>query len=227
MAEPNQSQLAIKAARSALVDRAVFAALALVVISSAVATKRFSGAPVLAAIERSGTQPSEPIAQPTQALSAEQTDPWRVLREYLDNGSATESSPESADTPSTTTNDASVRYFDGRPIRPVRRMWMTVTAYSPDARSCGEFADGRTASMKSVWTNGGCLVAADSKVLPIGSLVTVPGYAGDMVVPVLDRGGKIKGTRLDVLYPTHEIALSWGVQRLPVTVWEYADDAAH
>ena len=106
-------------------------------------------------------------------------------------------------------------------------MWMTVTAYSPDARSCGEFADGRTASMKSVWTNGGCLVAADSKVLPIGSLVTVPGYAGDMVVPVLDRGGKIKGSRLDVLYPTHEIALSWGVQRLPVTVWEYADDAAH
>lgn len=227
MAEPNQSQLAIKAARSALVDRAVFAALALVVISSAVATKRFSGAPVLAAIERSGTQPSQLIAEPTQAPTSEQTDPWRVLREYLDNGSATESSPESADTPSTTTNDASVRYFDGRPIRPVRRMWMTVTAYSPDARSCGEFADGRTASMKSVWTNGGCLVAADSKVLPIGSLVTVPGYAGDMVVPVLDRGGKIKGTRLDVLYPTHEIALSWGVQRLPVTVWEYADDAAH
>ena len=75
MAEPNQSQLAIKAARSALVDRAVFAALALVVISSAVATKRFSGAPVLAAIERSGTQPSIPISEPTQTIIAEQTDP--------------------------------------------------------------------------------------------------------------------------------------------------------
>lgn len=226
MAEPNQSQLAIKAARSALVDRAVFAALALVVISSAVATKRFSGAPVLAAIERSGTQPSEPIAQPTQALSVEQADPWRVLREYLDNGATTEA-PADTQVESESAVDSSIRYFDGRPIRPVRRMWMTVTAYSPDARSCGEFADGRTASMKSVWTNGGCLVAADSKVLPIGSLVTVPGYAGDMVVPVLDRGGKIKGSRLDVLYPTHEIALSWGVQRLPVTVWKYADDAAN
>ncbi len=43
------------------------------------------------------------------------------------------------------------------------------------------------------------------------------------VVPVLDRGGVIKGHRLDVLFPTHEAAMQWGVRRLEVTVWEYAD----
>lgn len=115
------------------------------------------------------------------------------------------------------------RYFNGRPIRPVRTLTMTVTAYSPDERSCGKWADGITASLKSVWTNGMRLVAADTRLLPMGTMISVPGYAGGEVVPVLDRGGAIKGHRLDVLYPTHEIALRWGVRKIPVTVWEYAD----
>ncbi|MEM9882259.1 MAG: 3D domain-containing protein [Planctomycetota bacterium] len=113
--------------------------------------------------------------------------------------------------------------FDGRPLRPVRTVRMLTTAYSPDARSCGKWADGITASGYSVWTNGMKLVAADTDLLPFGSIVTVPGYHGGRPVPVLDRGGAIKGHRLDVLYPTHERALRWGAQRLDVTVWEYAD----
>jgi 3D (Asp-Asp-Asp) domain-containing protein len=115
-------------------------------------------------------------------------------------------------------------YFDGRPLRRVRTVRMLVTAYSPDERSCGIWADGITASGYSVWTNGMRLVAADTRILPFGSIVTVPGYNGGQPVPVLDRGGAIKGNRLDVLYPTHEIALRWGVQRLDVDVWEYADE---
>jgi 3D (Asp-Asp-Asp) domain-containing protein len=120
--------------------------------------------------------------------------------------------------------DPEIRYFDGRPIRPARTIMMTVTAYSPDAKSCGIWADGVTASNKSIWTNAMKLVAADTSVLPFGSLLSIPGYDHGNVVPVLDRGGAIKGARLDVLYPTHEIALEWGVQRLPITVWEYADE---
>jgi len=69
----------------------------------------------------------------------------------------------------------------------------------------------------------GRLVAADRRLFPFGSLLTVPGYAGGQVVPVLDRGGAIKGSRLDVLYPTHQVARRWGVRHLDVTVWEYAD----
>ena len=116
-----------------------------------------------------------------------------------------------------------VRWFDGRPVVPVRTLTMRVTAYSPDERSCAPFADGITASGYSVWTNGMALVAADTDVLPFGTLITVPGYAGDTVVPVLDRGARIRGRRLDVLYPTHEAARVWGVQELEVTVWSYAD----
>lgn len=116
-----------------------------------------------------------------------------------------------------------VIYFDGRPLRKVRTLGMKVTAYSPDARSCGKWADGVTASGYSVYTNGMKLVAADTRLLPFGTIITVPGYAGGQPVQVLDRGGAIKGRRLDVLYPTHEIARQWGVQQLDVDVWEYAD----
>lgn len=118
---------------------------------------------------------------------------------------------------------SAVRYFDGRPVRPARQLWMTVTAYSPDERSCGIWADGITASNKSVWTNAMRLVAADTRILPFGTLLSLDDYADGEIVPVLDRGGAIKGMRLDVLYATHQEALQFGVKRVPVTIWEYAD----
>lgn len=107
-----------------------------------------------------------------------------------------------------------------RLYRPARVVRMRVTAYSPDARSCGASADGITASGRPVSANGGHLVAADTRLLPFGTLVSIPGYARDTPVPVLDRGGAIKGNRLDVLFPTHERAMKWGVQYLDVTIWE-------
>ncbi|MEM9418114.1 MAG: 3D domain-containing protein [Planctomycetota bacterium] len=125
-------------------------------------------------------------------------------------------------TPVLTTGSAPT--FDGRPLRPVKTVRMLTTAYSPDARSCGKWADGITASGYSVWTNGMKLAAADTSLFPFGTIITVPGYNEGRPVPVLDRGGVIKGHRLDLLYPTHEIALEWGAQRLDVTVWEYADE---
>lgn len=118
---------------------------------------------------------------------------------------------------------SNIRWFDGRPVRPARTVTMVVTAYSPDARSCGPFADGKTATLHSVWTNAMQLVAADPRVLPYGSIISVPGYASGELVPVLDCGQAIKGNRLDVLYPNHERARKWGRQRLKVTIWEYAD----
>lgn len=118
---------------------------------------------------------------------------------------------------------ADTRWFDGRPMRPSRTITMTVTGYSPGEESCGDSADGITSSLHSVWTNGMKMVAADTRVLPLGTVVSVPGYHNQQLVPVLDRGGKIKGNRLDLLYPTAKQARHWGVQKIKVTVWEYVD----
>jgi len=163
-------------------------------------------------ITGSATIPERPASLGEEGVAAEESD------DELIRAAAT---PDSGGTSSAAVGD--LRWFNGRPVRPVRTITMVVTAYSPDARSCGVHADGITASGYSVRTNGMKLVAADTSILPFGSLLTVPGYDWGDVVPVLDRGGAIKGHRLDVLFPTHEAALEWGVRELDVTVWEYAD----
>jgi len=160
----------------------------------------------------------------TGAFVTTQSNPRAVLT----NISETPLSVGSDNTPSIIKTDASelnsdIRWFNGRPVRPVRTMPLIVTAYSHDARSCGDSADNITASGYSVWTNGMRMAAADTSILPFGTLISVPGYDSGNVVPVLDRGGAIKGHRLDMLYPTHAQARVWGVKQLEITVWEYAD----
>jgi 3D (Asp-Asp-Asp) domain-containing protein len=161
------------------------------------------GAPVLGAEFTSPDEIRDPLAAPAAA--------------------APEIVVETVETPSNLVDDTSIRFFNGRPVKPARTIRMSVTAYSPDENSCAGSDDGITSSNHDVHTNAMKLVAADSRVLPLGSLVSVPGYDEGRVVPVLDRGGAIKGNKLDVLYPTHEIAKRWGRRSLTVTVWEYAD----
>jgi 3D (Asp-Asp-Asp) domain-containing protein len=96
-------------------------------------------------------------------------------------------------------------------------VWMEVTAYCPCTKCCGPHASGTTASGKPVSYNAGRFVAADTTLLPFGSKVIVPGY-GAMPVEVIDRGSAIKGNHLDVFFPTHEQAVTWGRQWIPVTV---------
>ena len=92
-----------------------------------------------------------------------------------------------------------------------------VTAYCPCEKCCGDQADGITASGKPVTYNEGRFVAADAS-LPFGTMVSIPGYTTESHVPVLDRGGAIKGGRIDVFFPTHREALEWGVRTLWVRV---------
>lgn len=189
---------------------AAVVALLVVVSWTAVLTKQSRVAPPLAHVEIVGADRTAPKTDSTREFAVEPT----VL-------SSSDTHNEPALDPLST--DPEIRWFNGRPVRPGKTISMLVTAYSPDARSCGDSADGITATLHSVQTNGHKLVASDPKVLPMGSMLSIPGYGDDMIVPVLDIGGKIKGNRLDVLFPTHEQAVQWGARRLSVTVWEFAD----
>jgi 3D (Asp-Asp-Asp) domain-containing protein len=93
---------------------------------------------------------------------------------------------------------------------------MRVTAYCPGACCCGKWADGMTASGHIIQP-GDRFVAAD-KQFAFGTRIIIPGYNNNQPVEVLDRGGAIKGDRLDVFFPTHEEALEWGVQMLTVSI---------
>jgi 3D (Asp-Asp-Asp) domain-containing protein len=94
---------------------------------------------------------------------------------------------------------------------------MEVTAYCPCPKCCGPDAQGITASGRTVDYNDGRFVAAD-RSLPFGTRISIPGYGDGQPVEVIDRGGAIKGDKLDVFFPTHDQALQWGRQKLLVTV---------
>jgi 3D (Asp-Asp-Asp) domain-containing protein len=59
-------------------------------------------------------------------------------------------------------------------------------------------------------------VAADTSLYPFGTIVYVKGYGYGRVE---DRGGAIKGDRLDLYFPTHPKALEWGRRTIQVSVW--------
>lgn len=90
-----------------------------------------------------------------------------------------------------------------------------VSAYCPCSRCCGKYSDGITANGYAIQP-GDKFVAADSR-FAFGTMISIPGYG---TVPVLDRGGAIKGNKLDVYFPTHKEALQWGRQYLTVSIEE-------
>ena len=89
---------------------------------------------------------------------------------------------------------------------------MNVSAYCPCEKCCGEWADGITASGVKA---EGRLIAAPSDY-PFGTVMEVPGYGR---ATVQDRGGAIKGNKIDLLFSTHQEALEWGRQHLTVKVF--------
>ena len=97
---------------------------------------------------------------------------------------------------------------------PVRRSlgFFEVTAYCPCVKCCGEYADGVTASGELAVNK---FVAAD-EIISFYKVLDVPEYG---VVPVLDRGGMIRGKKLDVFFPTHDEALKWGRRVIEIFCW--------
>jgi len=89
---------------------------------------------------------------------------------------------------------------------------MEITAYCPCEKCCGDWADGFFADGSPV---GGKAIAADTSIYPFGTVFSVPGYG---VATVKDRGGAIKGNRLDLYFDTHQEALNWGRRTLTVEI---------
>jgi len=104
-------------------------------------------------------------------------------------------------------------------IRRSQTVYMLVTAYCPCRKCCGRYTDGKTACGHTIHANGSRFVAADTRVLPFGTRVSVPGYHQGAAVPVLDRGKRIRDMRLDVFFLSHHQARRWGAKWLPVTVF--------
>lgn len=85
-----------------------------------------------------------------------------------------------------------------------------ITAYTSSKSECGKWNDGFTKAMIRVddlkWSPLG-IVAVDPKVIPLGSLVYIPGVGLHLAC---DTGNKIKGNKVDRLMNSKEEAFEWG-----------------
>lgn len=85
-----------------------------------------------------------------------------------------------------------------------------ITAYCSCSKCCGK-ATGRTAS--GTKATAGRTIAAPSK-FAFGTKLSLNGK----VYVVEDRGGAIRGNKIDLYVNSHAEALAWGVRYLPVSV---------
>ncbi len=118
------------------------------------------------------------------------------------------------------------------PDRPPTVHTLEVTAYCPCGKCCGwkrdwlgrpVFASGRLKGQRKevgVTASGTNAqhgtIAADTEIFPFGTIMYVPGYGYGRVE---DRGGAIKGNKIDLFYRSHQDALEWGRQHKRVKVW--------
>ena len=85
-----------------------------------------------------------------------------------------------------------------------------ITAYCSCAKCCGK-TTGRTAS--GTQATAGRTVAAPAN-FAFGTKLNI----GGQIYTVEDRGGAIKGNKIDIYVNSHAAALQWGVRYLPVSV---------
>jgi len=110
---------------------------------------------------------------------------------------------------------------------------LETTGYCPCGHCCGwrrnwlgrpVFASGpnKGKSKKVGYTASGVraqpgTIAADTSIFPFGTIMYVPGYGYGIVE---DRGGDIKGRRIDLYFTRHSKALAWGRVKKRVLVWK-------
>ncbi|MGM9925533.1 MAG: 3D domain-containing protein [Bacillus sp. (in: firmicutes)] len=105
-------------------------------------------------------------------------------------------------------------------IRKYEKVKVVATGYTAGAESTGKTpshpAYGVTYSGVKVKRDLYSTIAADLSVYPLGTILWIPGYGYGVVA---DKGGAIKGNRLDLYYETvADVYNEWGKKELEVYV---------
>jgi 3D (Asp-Asp-Asp) domain-containing protein len=101
-----------------------------------------------------------------------------------------------------------------------RKVTVTATGYTAGVESTGKSPDhpmyGITYSGLQVRRDLYSTIAADLTVFPIGTILYIPNYGFGVVA---DKGGAIKGNKIDLYYETvEEVYSEWGKKKVDVYV---------
>ncbi|MFF2854566.1 ubiquitin-like domain-containing protein [Peribacillus sp. NPDC058002] len=93
-----------------------------------------------------------------------------------------------------------------------KEIYVSSTAYTASCKGCS----GVTSTGVDLKSNPGAkIIAVDPNVIPMGSKVYVDGYGYAVAA---DKGGAIKGNRIDVFFSSKNDAYRWGVKRVKIRV---------
>lgn len=93
-----------------------------------------------------------------------------------------------------------------------KEIYVSSTAYTASCKGCS----GVTSTGVDLKSNPGAkIIAVDPSVIPMGSKVYVEGYGYAVAA---DKGGAIKGNRIDVFFSSKNDAYRWGVKRVKIRV---------
>jgi uncharacterized protein YabE (DUF348 family) len=91
-------------------------------------------------------------------------------------------------------------------------VYVSATAYTASCNGCS----GTTATGINLKENPTAkVIAVDPSIIPLGSKVHVEGYGYAVAA---DKGGAIKGNKIDVFFPSKSDAYRWGVKQVKVRV---------
>ena len=90
-----------------------------------------------------------------------------------------------------------------------------ITAYCTCRICCGVYS-GRNRTASGTVPTSNHTIAVDTSVIPFGTKVVINGQ----VYVAEDRGGAIKGNRIDMFFMTHKEALRWGRRTMEVYLAE-------
>ncbi|HHX36719.1 MAG TPA: hypothetical protein GX717_01915 [Clostridiaceae bacterium] len=99
----------------------------------------------------------------------------------------------------------------------------TLTAYCPCVRCCGVWSEQHPSKKGTGYIQktasgtiptAGKTIATDTNIIPFGTTVIINGH--EYVAE--DRGGAIKGNRIDIFFDSHEEALAFGRQKSEVFI---------
>jgi 3D (Asp-Asp-Asp) domain-containing protein len=99
----------------------------------------------------------------------------------------------------------------------------TLTAYCPCVRCCGVWSEQHSSKKGTGYIQktasgtipiAGKTIATDTNIIPFGTTVIINGH--EYIAE--DRGGAIKGNRIDVFFDSHEEALAFGRQKSEVFI---------
>lgn len=207
-----QQELSLEEQRKTLVSRGPAFQQEIKELDAMIIAQEEGGTPML--VQEEGVEVEPTFVEDVIELISKEEEPEESIELIFQEEAETESEEEEAieEIIATSSNAEPMKdeteeaEFEAHQLIPLGQF--KTTAYCPCAKCNGKW----TTTATGVEFQENHTVAVDPRVIPLNTTLVINGqeYVAE------DTGGAIKGKKIDIFYPTHQIAREYGVQHVEV-----------